>query len=68
MGILEGCQEGKRTPKLEEVLCPDCGNEMEVFVIMGGGIGKTGTLAGEETCDKCGRVFPENTPLDVFDK
>jgi hypothetical protein len=30
---------------------------VEVFVLMGGPVGKTGTLAGDETCP-CGYVFP----------
>ena len=34
--ILKGCEEGKATPKLVEVVCPRCGNELEEFVRMGG--------------------------------
>lgn len=30
--------------------CSKCGQWVEVFVLMGGPIGKTGTLAGDETC------------------
>jgi hypothetical protein len=33
---------------------------VEVFVVMGGPIGKTGTLAGDETC-ACGHVLPEGS-------
>ena len=55
--LINGCQEGKGTPRLAEVKCPYCGAWVEVFVIMGGPIGKTGTLAGEERCE-CGRVLP----------
>ena len=63
MSVIRGCQEGKVTPKLEFVSCPDCGEEVEVFIRMGGEIGVTGTLVAEETCEKCGHVFPEGTPL-----
>lgn len=54
--LINGCQEGKGTPRLTEVKCPRCGEYVEVFVLMGGPIGKTGTLASTEICD-CGYVF-----------
>ena len=55
--LLNGCQEGKGTPRLVEVKCPQCGQYVEVFVRMGGPIGKTGTLASDEICS-CGCVLP----------
>ena len=55
--LISGCQEGKGTPRLEEVKCPNCGNLVEVFVKMGGAIGETGTLVSDEICD-CGHVLP----------
>ena len=55
--LINGCQEGKATPRLTEVKRPRCGEIVEVFVLMGGPIGKTGTLAGDETCT-CGCVLP----------
>ena len=57
MGLINGCQEGKGTPRLAEVKCPRCGQWIEVFVQMGGAIGKTGTLVADEVCD-CGFVLP----------
>ena len=36
--------------------CPACGEVVEVFVKMGGAIGKTGTLVADETCP-CGYVL-----------
>ena len=57
MRLIDGCQEGKHTPKLMEVKCPGCGEYVEVFVQMGGAAGKTGTLVADEICD-CGRVLP----------
>ena len=54
--LINGCQEGKGTPRLTEVKCPKCGEWVEVFVLMGGPIGKTGTLASDETCS-CGCVL-----------
>ena len=57
MGLINGCQEGKGTPRLTEVKCPKCGQWVEVFVKMGGAIGQTGTLVADETC-LCGHVLP----------
>jgi len=58
--VIRGCQEGKATPRLVEVKCPKCGEYVEVFVLMGGAIGRTGTLASDETC-ACGYVLPEGS-------
>ena len=55
--VISGCHEGKHTPKLTEVKCPNCGEYVEVFVLMGGPIGKTGTLVSDETCI-CGHILP----------
>ena len=54
--LINGCQEGKGTPRLTEVKCPRCGELVEVFVRMGGPIGETGTLASDEACS-CGHVL-----------
>ena len=55
--ILSGCHEGKHTPRLSEVKCPRCARWVDVFIIMGGKAGQTGTLASDETCE-CGYVLP----------
>ena len=55
--LIRGCQEGKETPRLAEVKCPACGAWVDVFVKMGGAVGKTGTLVADETC-ACGHIFP----------
>ena len=44
-------------PRLVELKCPKCGQFVEVFVQMGGAIGKTGTLAADEVCP-CGHTLP----------
>ncbi|MBR3950011.1 MAG: hypothetical protein IKJ84_04985 [Oscillospiraceae bacterium] len=54
--LLDGCHEGKHTPRLTEVRCPACGEWVEVFVRMGGRPGETGTLVADETCE-CGFVL-----------
>ena len=55
--LIEGCQDGKHTPRLMEVKCPRCGEYVDIFIIMGGAAGMTGTLASDETC-VCGYVLP----------
>lgn len=54
--LINGCHEGKGTPRLTEVKCPQCGEYVEVFVRMDGPIGVTGTLTSDETCP-CGYVL-----------
>ena len=56
MRLIDGCHEGKHTPRLTEVKCPRCGEYVEVFVKMGGAPGQTGTLIADEICD-CGCVL-----------
>ena len=58
--LIKGCQEGKGTPRLTEVKCPQCGAWVEVFVKMGGAPGQTGTLASDERCS-CGFVLAEGS-------
>ena len=60
MELLDGCHEGKHTPRLSEVKCPQCGRWAEVFVLMDGPPGRTGTLYTSEKCE-CGFVFPEGS-------
>ena len=55
--LLDGCHEGKHTPRLSEVKCPKCGEYVDVFIKMGGPAGVTGTLASSETCT-CGHILP----------
>ncbi len=66
MPLINGCQEGKGTPRLVEVKCPNCGEYVEVFVLMGGAIGKTGTLAADEQC-QCGYVLPAGSYETDYD-
>lgn len=64
--LINGCQEGKGTPKLVEVKCPGCGEWVEVFVRMGGAPGETGTLAAAEVC-ACGYVLPAGSSAGDYE-
>jgi len=63
--LINGCQDGKATPRLVEVLCPKCGEIVEVFVKMGGMPGLTGTLVSSEICS-CGQILEMGTYLTEF--
>ena len=65
--LIRGCQEGKGTPRLEEVKCPRCGSWVEVFVKLGGAIGETGTLVSNETCT-CGQVLPAGSSVTEYEQ
>ena len=67
MSLIKGCQEGKGTPRLVELKCPQCGETVEVFVRMGGPIGKTGTLAADEVC-VCGYLLPEGSFVTDYEE
>ena len=65
--VIRGCQEGKVTPRLEEVKCPRCGEWVEVFVKLGGAIGETGTLVSDEICE-CGQVLPAGSYVTDYEQ
>ena len=65
--VIRGCQEGKGTPQLLEVKCPQCGEWVEVFIKMGGRPGETGTLAADEVCD-CGYILPAGSYETDYDQ
>ena len=65
--LLDGCHEGKHTPRLTEVKCPKCGAWVEVFVRMGGSPGQTGTLASNEVC-ACGYVLPAGSYENAYEQ
>lgn len=66
MPLINGCHEGKDTPKLTEVKCPACGEYVEVFVKMGGAPGQTGTLVADEVCD-CGHVLKAGSYASAYE-
>ena len=66
MRLLNGCHEGKMTPKLTEVKCPKCAQWVDVFVQMGGRPGQTGTLVADEKCI-CGCILPAGSYLTDYE-
>lgn len=48
--IFEGCQSKSKEISLEEKICPQCGNTVEVF-----------SVDTEVTCDRCGFVIYNDT-------
>ena len=66
MSILNGCQEGKATPKLTEIKCPRCGEIVEVFVRLSGRAGETGSIVSDEKCESCGCEIKTGTPISEF--
>lgn len=65
--VLDGCHEGKHTPKLTEVRCPKCGEWVEVFIKLGGAPGQTGTLVSTEVC-ACGEILPAGSYETDYEK
>ena len=65
--LLDGCHEGKHTPRLTEVKCPQCGEWVEIFVKMGGAPGETGTLVSDERC-VCGQLLPAGSYETDYEK
>ena len=57
MGVAMGCEENRKTPKLEERVCPQCGEAVEVFT-------RDGRLVDDFACE-CGFVFRAEAPLDT---
>ncbi len=48
--IMEGCQSSAKEISLNEKVCPNCGNIIEIF-----------SIDTEVTCDKCGFVAYNDT-------
>ena len=55
MSVLDGCHEARNAVTIEEVTCPHCGADVEVYV-------RDGLLATEVRCDACGHVFAAGNP------
>ena len=65
--VISGCHEGKHTPRLSEVKCPKCGAWVDVFIIMGGRPGQTGTQKKKKKCS-CGHILPAGSFETDYEK
>ena len=53
MGFFSGCMDARNMTSIEEVKCPKCSADMEVFV-------RDGKTVGDSVCDNCGYTIKEN--------
>ncbi len=53
MSIFVGCQDARNMTSIEEMKCPKCGEDIEVFV-------RDGKTVGDSVCDNCGYIIEEN--------
>lgn len=56
MAILDGCQEGKHTPMIQEIICPTCGEIIEVFT-------RDGKTVTDSECPVCKYLVKEGTSI-----
>lgn len=52
MAVMDGCESKKRTPVLKEIKCPQCGEDIEVFL-------RDSFVVEDATCPECGHVIHE---------
>ena len=53
---MDGCQEARNAITITEVLCPQFGAEVGLFI-------RYGSLAADAVCDACGHVIPAGTNM-----
>ena len=53
--MIDGCEARHATPVLEERICPDCGEVIEVFT-------RKDRIVSDSACD-CGYIFREEEPV-----
>ena len=52
MAVLNGCEDKRNAVTIEEVKCPKCGAEMEIYV-------KDGKVEEESKCESCGYEYTD---------
>ena len=65
MAAISGCHDGKQTPKLMEVICPECGDTIEVFVRQEGTGEDAGRTRDDAKCT-CGYVIPDGAKIGDY--
>ena len=58
MGFFSGCMDARNMTSIEEVKCPKCSADIEVFV-------KDGKTVGDSVCDNCGYTIKENQIIQL---
>ena len=53
MSVFLGCQDARNRTSIEEMKCPKCGAEIEVFI-------RDGKTVGDSVCEQCGYTIKEN--------
>lgn len=57
MSTLLGCHDARNMTSIQEIACPSCGYDIEVFV-------KDGVSVGDSVCEKCGYKVSEGSHLE----
>ena len=52
---MDGCMEARAAITISEISCPQCGEDMEIFV-------KDGVLAADAVCENCAYTIPAGSP------
>ena len=60
MGFFSGCMDARNMTSIEEVKCPKCSADIEVFV-------RDGKTVGDSVCDNCGYTIKENQIIQYGD-
>ena len=51
---MDGCMEARAAVTICEIPCPQCGEDVEIFI-------KDGALAADAVCEGCGYAIPAGT-------
>lgn len=51
------CQEARNAITIMEIVCPKCGESVEIFV-------KDGAVCTDSVCPECGHRVEQSTPFD----
>lgn len=50
------CQEARNAITIMEIVCPECGESVEIFV-------KDGAVCTDSACTECGHTIEQSTPI-----
>lgn len=58
MAVMPSCHDRKNTPVLQEIICPQCHETMEIFT-------RDGRIVQDCTCERCGHIIPEGEHIET---